>query len=81
MEAGLTPYEALVAATRAPAEYLGGRGRSGVVVPGAAADLVLLDRNPLTDIGATAQIAGVVLRGSWLDRAVLDALLAAGREP
>ena len=81
VEAGLTPYQALAAATRTPAEYLGRGGRSGVVAPGAVADLVLLDRNPLSDIRAGSAISGVAVRGAWLDRAALDGLLAAGREP
>jgi hypothetical protein len=41
------------------------------------ADLVLLDADPLDDIGTTRRIAGVVLRGRWLDRAALDRLLEA----
>ena len=81
VEAGLTPYQALAAATRTPAEYLGRAGRSGVVAAGATADLVLLERNPLSDIRASSGIRGVVVRGAWLDRGALDALLAAGREP
>ena len=81
VEAGLTPYQALAAATRTPAEYLGQAGRSGVVAAGAIADLVLLGRSPLTDIAATHHIVGVATRGAWLDRRALDTLLAAGREP
>ncbi|MEH3048072.1 hypothetical protein [Sphingomonas adhaesiva] len=43
---------------------------------GKAADLVLLDRNPLTDIAATRAIRAVILRGKTYDRAALDAMLA-----
>ena len=41
------------------------------------ADLVLVDGDPLADIGNTARISGVVAGGRWLDRAELDAMLRA----
>ena len=63
--AGLKPFDALVTATRAPAEFLGELETSGTIETGKAADLVLLERNPLEDIGATRAIAGVVLAGQW----------------
>jgi imidazolonepropionase-like amidohydrolase len=60
--AGLTPAEALKAATRAPAEAfkLANRGR---IIPGARADLVLVDGNPLADIKATRAIARIFKNG------------------
>ncbi|MFO1304392.1 MAG: amidohydrolase family protein [Burkholderiales bacterium] len=76
VQAGLTPYEALATATTAPARFLGEQGRSGVVAPGARADLVLLDANPLADISATRRIEGVSLDGRWLTRDELQAMLA-----
>ena len=76
--AGLSPYEALVAATVNPARFLGRDEGAGMVVEGSPADLVLLDGNPLEDIGNTRRIAGVVRRGEWLDRATLDAMLEEG---
>ncbi len=60
---GLTPYEALATGTTAPAEFLG--TGSGTVEIGAAADLVLLDANPLDDIGNTRRVHGVVAAGRW----------------
>jgi imidazolonepropionase-like amidohydrolase len=74
VEAGLTPYEALLAATRAPAEFLADPS-FGTVETGKRADLVLLTANPLEDIAATRAIAGVVLHGRWLPRTELDAIL------
>jgi imidazolonepropionase-like amidohydrolase len=61
-QAGLTPAEALEAATRAPAEAfrLADRGR---ITPGARADLVLVDGNPLADIKATRVIVRVFKNG------------------
>jgi imidazolonepropionase-like amidohydrolase len=76
VSAGLTPSDALYAATAAAAEFRGEAGGSGVVVEGASADLVLVDADPLEDIRALRQIAGVMLRGRWLDRGDLDAELA-----
>jgi cytosine/adenosine deaminase-related metal-dependent hydrolase len=58
-----------------PARFLGIADSVGTIGPGMAADLVLLDADPLDDIGNTRRIAGIVLRGRWLDRAALDRLL------
>ena len=76
VDAGLTPAEALRAATLAPAQYLGTENTSGTVEAGKNADLVLLEGNPLDDIANTRRITGVVTRGRFLDRGELDALLA-----
>jgi imidazolonepropionase-like amidohydrolase len=61
-QAGLRPSEALKAAIRAPAEAfkLSNRGR---IVPGARADLVLVDGNPLADIKSTRAIVQVFKNG------------------
>jgi imidazolonepropionase-like amidohydrolase len=63
VEAGLTPMEALQTATRNPAEYLGTLGTEGTVELGKAADLVLLDADPLSDIRNTRRIHAVIVRG------------------
>ena len=52
-------------------------GQSGIVVPGARADLVLLDGDPLADIAAYRRIDGVMAAGAWFDRDALDERLAA----
>lgn len=74
--AGLTPHEALRAATRAPGTFVSrhvpGAPRTGVIEPGARADLVLLAADPLADIGNTERITGVVVRGRWLSAQELD---------
>jgi imidazolonepropionase-like amidohydrolase len=75
VRAGLTPFEALASATRAPAEFLGASGEWGTIAVGRSADLVLLDRNPLEDIEAVARPAGVMVRGRWLPRAELNRML------
>ncbi len=71
--AGLTPYEALVTATRNPAAFLR-RPRAGTIAAGMAADLVLLDADPLVDVRNTDRIAGVMHDGVWWDRPALDAM-------
>ena len=76
VQAGLTPYEALVSATRAPAEFLEDSS-FGTIEVGKRADLVLLDANPLDDIGATTAIAGMVIQDRWLSRNELDRKLDA----
>ena len=70
--AGLTPAEALHAATLAPAEYFGLEDRQGRVAVGKTADLLLLDANPLADIRHTQRIAAVLFNGNLYDRAALD---------
>jgi imidazolonepropionase-like amidohydrolase len=77
--AGLTPYQALAAATRNPAEFLGASREWGTIAPGRRADLVLLAGNPLEDVRNTARIEGVAVGGRWLGRAELDAMLARAR--
>lgn len=73
---GLTPREALAASVVDGPRFLGQGERYGAVAPGKAADLLILRRNPLEDIGATRDAAGLVLRGRMLDRPALDGLLA-----
>ena len=70
--AGLTPYEALRAATFAPAEYLGALNEFGTVEVGRRADLLLLDRNPLANVANVRSFRGVVVRGSWIPRPLLS---------
>jgi len=74
--AGLTPEEALVAATRLPAAWLGIDKEVGTVEAGKRADLILLDANPLSDVKNTRKIAGVFVNGQWLSRRTIDAMLA-----
>jgi adenine deaminase len=56
VEAGLTPLQALQAATLNPARFLGRTADIGTVAEGWLADLVLLDANPLEDITNTTRI-------------------------
>ena len=75
VQAGLTPMQALQAATRNPSEFLHQLDTRGTIAPNKIADLVLLDANPLTDIHNTQKIRAVILRGWLFDRITLDAML------
>lgn len=66
-EAGLTPAEALKTATINPAEFLGIGNTYGSVTEGKVADLVLLNKNPLAEIGNSLKIAAVIRDGRLLD--------------
>ena len=76
VQAGFSPLEALQTATLNPAQFLGRERDFGVVGKSKLADLVLLDANPLEDIGNTRKIAAVVYRGKYYDRNALNAMLA-----
>ena len=77
VESGLTPYQALTAATSEPARYFEREGEFGTIVEGGSADLVLLDANPLENIGNARKIAGVMLRGDWWPKPRIERELAA----
>jgi imidazolonepropionase-like amidohydrolase len=68
VEAGLTPLEAITAATRRGAQLLKADSL-GVVAPGKVADLVVLNANPAQNIAATRSIAWIMTRGRvvWPD--------------
>jgi hypothetical protein len=75
VSAGLTPVEALRAATSAPARFFGWNDRMGSVSNGKVADLVVLDADPLVDITHARGIVAVVARGVAYTRAELDGML------
>jgi imidazolonepropionase-like amidohydrolase len=76
VRAGLTPMEALQAATRNAAEFFGLSAKLGTIGRGKTADLVLLDGNPLEDIANTRKIAAVILGGRLLESGRLQEMLA-----
>jgi imidazolonepropionase-like amidohydrolase len=80
VEAGLTPLQALRAATLTPSKVFNKEADFGSVTVGKRADLVLLDADPLADIHNTQRIAAVVLGGKLFRRRDLDALLRAAEE-
>ncbi len=78
VEAGLSPYEALSAATTNAAvsvKRMGLDNAFGEVAQGQRADLILLESNPLDDIRATRHRLGVMSRGRWYPQDELDRLV------
>lgn len=75
VSSGLTPLEAIQAATRNAAQYRGVGDREGSITVGKRADLVLLGANPLTDIHNISTVQTVVKDGKALARTYLDGLL------
>jgi imidazolonepropionase-like amidohydrolase len=67
VRAGLSPLEALEAATLRPAEYFSLDGILGSIEVGKRADLVLLDANPLENISNTKRISLVISKGKPVD--------------
>ena len=80
VDSGLAPMPALQAATRNPARYFGRENQTGTIEAGKAADLVLLDGDPLKNIHNTQKISAVVMRGRYYSRVDLDELLERARK-
>ncbi len=66
IQSGLTPYEALKIGTANPAIYFEAAGEFGTLVPGASADMILLNNNPLENVKNVQNRAGVMMFGKWL---------------
>lgn len=75
VEAGLTPRDALEAATLAPARFFEAETTMGSIERGKLADMVLLDANPLKDIRNTRKVEAVFTHGRYYARKDLDILL------
>ncbi len=75
VKAGLTPYQALEASTRIPSEVMGDSEEWGTIKVGKRADMVLLNANPLENISNTREIEGVMVRGQWLSKDMLQSML------
>ncbi len=74
--AGLSPLDALRAATVGPSEYFDLQDEFGAIKKGMSADIVLLNKNPLVDIKNTKAINSVIFDGNYYDRDSLDNLEA-----
>ena len=73
--AALSNYAVLEAGTRNAHEYFGTINKMGTIEKGKQADLVLLNANPLDNISATENRAGVMLKGKWYTQAELNGWL------
>lgn len=71
---GMTPSEALMSATRHPAEFLGLSDQSGTIERGKLADMVVLASDPLADVSNVRDVDAVILGGRYLGRGKLTAL-------
>ena len=72
VNAGMTPAQVLVAATKIAAETMG-ETKLGEIATGKSANFLVLDANPLDDITNTRRISQVYLQGAALDRAAMKA--------
>lgn len=80
VESGLSPYEALRAGTINASAIAGRMGKDaafGAIAIGNRADLLLLEEDPLEDVGHTRSRLGVVVRGRWFSQEELDERVAA----
>jgi imidazolonepropionase-like amidohydrolase len=71
-QAGLTPLEILQMTTLNGAKFLGREKTMGSVAPGKVADLVLLDANPVADVGNLHRINAVIRRGTYYSTPALN---------
>jgi imidazolonepropionase-like amidohydrolase len=71
VECGLSPMEALVAATRHGAEVIGAQEELGTLEPGKRGDMLILDANPLEDVRNIRAIHTVILGGKPYERGEL----------
>ena len=79
VQLGMSPAEAIVAATSRPAELMD-QADLGSLAVGKRASFIVLDANPLENIRNTRRIADVYLDGARLDRAALQAQFKRERE-
>ena len=78
---GMSPFNAIRAATIEPATYLGMLDSAGTIAAGKLADLILLSANPLSDIRATRDILAVVANGRFIDKAERARMIASASKP
>ena len=72
VEAGLTPYQAIKAATSDPAAYVPGFSDIGVLATGRIANAVLTSSNPLNDVNVLRSPEAVMINGNWLTKGDLQ---------
>jgi imidazolonepropionase-like amidohydrolase len=76
VQAGISPQEALVMATRDAAAFVGQGATRGTIATGKLAELLVLESDPRVDIRSTARIETIVLRGAVIDRAERERMKA-----
>ena len=76
-EADMTPYEIMVTGTRNVGTYFAHKDTFGLVAEGHRADLLLVEENPFDDVAHIADHQGVMIRGRWLSKDMIDERLSA----
>jgi imidazolonepropionase-like amidohydrolase/Tol biopolymer transport system component len=71
-QGGMTPMEALRAATLTGAQYIGLDRDLGSLEPGKLADLIVLDRNPLADLRDSESVAMTMVNGRLYDARTMN---------
>ncbi|AFL86245.1 amidohydrolase, imidazolonepropionase [Belliella baltica DSM 15883] len=74
-DAGMSNYEILKSGSVNVAKYFEMEGEFGQIIPGASADFVMLDGNPLENLDALKKIQSIMLRGEWIQKNKLEAEL------
>ncbi len=74
-KAGVPAFSVLNGATQLAARYLKRQAVAGTISEGKNAEFVLLSKNPLDDIKNTRDVQGVMIKGHWLDKKILDRFL------
>ena len=72
INAGFSPFEVLESGTINPARFFGKENEFGKISVGNSADLILTENNPLEDISAMSNPLGVMVKGKWLSRDIID---------
>ncbi|MDO1451370.1 amidohydrolase family protein [Rhodocytophaga aerolata] len=74
--AGLPPFEVLRTATLYPAQYFNLQSQYGSIKEGKVADLIILNTNPVSDVGHTRNISAVIFNGNYIGEAQIEALIS-----
>jgi len=75
-EAGMSPYDILVAGTKNVGDYFSSKANFGVIAVDKRADLILVDKNPLEDLSNLKKLSGVMVSGKWMPKSMIDEKLA-----
>ena len=74
--AGISNFKILQSGTANPAKFFNAAGQYGTIEIGSAADLILMEGNPLEDLANAQKIVGVAVNGKWVSRSEIDKELA-----